>query len=79
MYLYLYQHHHDLDNPEYFSKFGPNKGGNWVPRFPQWHHMHQVRRVLYGKPALALEIGDHVKDAARANDFELQVTFYDDD
>ena len=41
--------------------------------------MHQVRRVLYGKPALALEIGDDAMDAARANDFELQVSFYDDD
>ena len=38
--------------------------------------MHQVRRVLYGKPALALELGEDARDAARANDFELQVSFY---
>ena len=38
--------------------------------------MHQVRRVLYGKPAVALEIGEDARDAARANDFELQVSFY---
>jgi len=35
-------------------------------------YLAEVRRVLYGKPALALDISDDAKDAARANDFELQ-------
>ena len=34
-----------------------------------------MRRVLYGKPATALDIGLESKEAARENDFELQVVY----